>query len=1439
MKIFLAALLCTLLSCSSVGEEQTIEVVKVPKQIVTATSLVDHEISVTAGATAAEIQALLDLNADGDYNLIVNIPAGTYELTRTLYVYPNTTINASEDAKLVKQSRYGAMLETKLIDDDGGYDGNYNITINGGVWDSTPIMDDNQGTETFRFIHSNNIQIKNAKLCNVPEGSHLIVFAGVQNAVVSNCEFYGYANWQTTTVPKEAVQLDTVHSVVQVPTLQEAEITWDDLPCDNITITECEFYDFSRGIGSHTAVAGRLHTNISITNNNFENLSDSAIRLYNYADTTVSENSINKVVEGILVYTYLEDAEADSYFTPNNGVVGTLPTDYNITISDNEITGVKDPAENPVWGDGIRVIGKDDTSARKLSGVEIIDNNISAVSRYGIFATAAPNMVLNSNTISDTTYGGVLLEKNSNNSTITNNTVDTGETYQEGIAIYGTKGVSILKNNVKSVGSAIYLLDVSDSYVGKDSTTGNTVESVKENGIHLSRNGETGTGCKSISVIGNTVKSAQDGICAHQSVSSTISSNKILSAVKNGISVEAGSNSSKITSNVITKAGIHGISVTSSTKMSVTSNTISAYSTIVQDGNGIYAFQSGGTSSTYSGIGKNKITGKGTLTGRHAIKISNCSYTSVYSNTITKADGAGIYVLESTNCKIGASSTTGNKITTTTAQGIYVTTTCTSAQVLYNTISGTKSDGIAVVGSTKTTITGNSVSAGANGISVTGKSDSGKVTSNTITKASKDGIYVTSSKSLSISSNTITATANGISIGSTSNSPTVTSNTIVKAGKCGISITSSTVPTVKSNTIKAYATRSKDGSGIYLYKSGGTSASKMGSIASNKITGTGKLTGRHAIKMSNCPYISIYSNTITKADGSGIYVLQSANCKIGKDTKTGNKITTTTEHGIYITTTCTSTQVLYNTVSGIKKDGIAVVGSTKTTIKGNSVSAGANGISVTGKSDSAKVTSNTITKAPKDGIYVTSSKSVSISSNTITATGNGISIGSTSSTPTVTSNTIVKAGKCGISITSSTRPTIKNNTIKAYSSIAKDGNGIYLYQSAGTSTSKMSDISGNKITGTGKLTGRHAIKMSNCPYTSVYSNTITKADGAGIYVLSSANCKIGTSTKTGNKITTTKAQGIYLTSSCTGTQVLYNTITGTAKEGIAGVTKCTKLTITGNKISAGTYGISVTGSCTSTKVSNNTISKAGKDGIYVTSSKSMTISGNTITATGNGISIGSASNSPTVTSNTIVKAGKCGISITSSTGINVLKNIIKAYASSMSDGSAIYVYKAGGTSKTKCSKITSNTITGSGTSTKKYGIKVSESSYMTIESNTLNSIPGTAIYVYKTKYCTTNKNTIKTPRAKGIYYTTSCDGGKITSNTITKPADAAINIYKAPSTTITSNKIIVKSKTLKGIWISNSNKSSVKTNTISGTTKKNAVVITSSSSCTNSKNTIK
>ena len=700
-----------------------------------------YEVTAAPGCTDRDIQALLDLNANGQYSeLIIHFPAGEYKLYDALYVYSNTTLKAASGAHFEKQQANGALLEGKLVNDQGGYQTVANITIDGGIWDSSPLLNYGDGIESFRFIHASNITVKNAEFKNVPAGSHFIVFAGVADSKVENCTFHGYGT-QNSAKPKEAIQLDITHDNDLVPTGQA--VKWDDLGCKNITISGCSFSECPRAIGSHTGVKGVFHDGIVITGNTITGMTEAALKLYNYTNTTVSDNTITGGVEAVLVYTEVSGSKDGDLKTPLNGVVAASPANYNIVIKNNTISNVK--VSGKLWGDAIRISGSE---SKPLPGVAITGNTISNVERYGIFVTQAASTNVSDNTITGSTKHGILLEKNCTNSTVNNNKVtNAGES---GIAIYtGSNNTTVSGNTVETPSdSGIYLYQVNGCTVGVDGMNFNTITNPKVSGVYVTQN------CTNNSVNYNSIQNTKkdgiwiyksannsinynniqnaggDGVGVSQSTGTTVANNTI-SAANDGIGINTNSQSTIAKDNVIESAGDNGIWLSGkSTGSTISGNTIKKYSVTGKKKNAIGVYQSGGTNSkNRTKVEKNVITGTRKNAGKDAVRVSKSDYVDITGNTIDSADGYGIYLYQ---CK--SNTISSNKITKSKKGGIYVTTSCTKVKIQKNTVKSAGDTAIMVYKSPSATVSNNTVT----------------------TRSTKKGIYISNSNKTTIKGNKVT-----------------------------------------------------------------------------------------------------------------------------------------------------------------------------------------------------------------------------------------------------------------------------------------------------------------------------------------------------------------------------------------------------------------------------------------------------------------------------------------------------------------------------------------------------------------------------------------------------------------------------------------------------------------------------------------------------------
>lgn len=487
------------------------------------------------GDNASDLQRLFDYNKYNTYQLTVKIPAGTYILDKELRIYSNTTIIADPEARLLKNHLKGGILANDLTHDKGGYNTTENITVIGGIWDSSKIQNLGKGTEGFRFIHASNIIIKDAIICNVPGGSHLITFGGVKNGSVDNCTLYGYAG----NTLKEAIQMDIVHNNTILPSMQSKILVYDDLPCDGISITNCNIYDFPRAIGSHTSVKGVFHKNIVISGNQLHDLSEAAVKAFNYVNLEISNNTIKNAGLGILAYTYI----SNQYYL--DALPATkqepLPDNYNIVIKNNRIQDIKEyqSSSGPLWGDGIRTIGN---TERPLTGVTIENNTINNTARYGMFLEGSVNSNISGNTITGTQKNGIYLISGSNSALITENILtNTGAkgSTEGGIGLAASSQAAITKNSISAPGkTGIFLYNQSILCT----VTDNTVSSPGDCGIALYQQSNDAT------ITGNKITGYKRyGIYAYQLASGTMNENRIKgsAAAKNddGIHI-SGDNSS-------------------------------------------------------------------------------------------------------------------------------------------------------------------------------------------------------------------------------------------------------------------------------------------------------------------------------------------------------------------------------------------------------------------------------------------------------------------------------------------------------------------------------------------------------------------------------------------------------------------------------------------------------------------------------------------------------------------------------------------------------------------------------------------------------------------------------------------------------------------------------------------------------------------------------
>lgn len=489
------------------------------------------------------------------------IPDGNYyisdpEQTKPypLKLYSNTYLELAPNAKMIRNSKYSPMIMNYSSKTAGGYTASHNITIDGGIWEGNmqkfPTPFDN-----ILFGHSENVTVKNAKVLN-NYGGHQIEFAGVKNGQALNNYIEGYMGEKK----KEAIQIDNISQPDAFPPFGP----YDNTPSVDILVSGNQIMNHSRGVGSHTAVAGIFHQNITIENNTFTNIKHEGIDAYNYNDLIVKNNIFTNVGLGI---EYVPGAVPP-------------PDGYRINISDNKINGTK-TAEKTI-GNGIIIEGK---AQSPVSDVKIMNNEVSNCQNDGIYLKYTSASTVLNNVITGCKRNGVSVNYQSSENTISQNKVEKNE--KDGLALFKLSSFNSITDNqmMGNKGNGIALNEDSND----NTLSTNSISASGKHGVILSNrssatltkntilsSGQNGLSISDFSsgdLENNTVKNSKNhGISVYLSSSITAKNNRISNSSVNGISVSFFSSDNTLSYNTITNSHRHGISIYDSSSGNVINN---------------------------------------------------------------------------------------------------------------------------------------------------------------------------------------------------------------------------------------------------------------------------------------------------------------------------------------------------------------------------------------------------------------------------------------------------------------------------------------------------------------------------------------------------------------------------------------------------------------------------------------------------------------------------------------------------------------------------------------------------------------------------------------------------------------------------------------------------------------------------------------------------
>lgn len=244
------------------------------------------------------------IERNGGGTLIVK--AGTYNITNDIPVPSNTTIQLENGVILKKVSKTGtsklksttgifALVQPSVYDISdlaySGYNGMHDIKILGPS-QGTAIIDNNNYSAGLSIImaHNKNVEIRNITFKNMSAG-HFIELDASQNVTIANNVFTGHTD--STQNDKEAINLDTPDK--NTGGFGRGWTSYDATANENIFIRNNTFTDLESGIGTHSYTPNKWHTNVVIEGNQFAELDHSAIRMMNWKNTTVRNNSFTSV----------------------------------------------------------------------------------------------------------------------------------------------------------------------------------------------------------------------------------------------------------------------------------------------------------------------------------------------------------------------------------------------------------------------------------------------------------------------------------------------------------------------------------------------------------------------------------------------------------------------------------------------------------------------------------------------------------------------------------------------------------------------------------------------------------------------------------------------------------------------------------------------------------------------------------------------------------------------------------------------------------------------------------------------------------------------------------------------------------------------------------------------------------------------------------------
>src|SRR5699024_255196 len=266
---------------------------------------------------------------------------GTYTITNTLYVPSNVTIKLKNGVKIVKGTNSGTkqfsasksifqFIRPSLSKNEGvfgGYNGEKNISI---IGEGSASIDLKYDYDSLALIigHNQNIRVENIHFKNMHSG-HFIEIDATKNAIIRNNTFRNSKPSEKEN--KEAINIDTP---------DKSTLGWnqkwskfDKTPNSYMVIENNTFYNLDRAIGTHKYSGGKFHDQMIIRNNSIEKMRKDAIRVMNWSNSVIENNTIRDV--------------APSSANNNRGILASGA--INPTFKNNTLVNMPRPIQFMAW----------------------------------------------------------------------------------------------------------------------------------------------------------------------------------------------------------------------------------------------------------------------------------------------------------------------------------------------------------------------------------------------------------------------------------------------------------------------------------------------------------------------------------------------------------------------------------------------------------------------------------------------------------------------------------------------------------------------------------------------------------------------------------------------------------------------------------------------------------------------------------------------------------------------------------------------------------------------------------------------------------------------------------------------------------------------------------------------------------------------------------